>query len=182
MRDMLQNLGLWAVAAMLVIISPAAALEPPGFDINIVQGMEREVVIPLLDVTQPLGTCSDNVEHDEIRITISNIREIKGYIRMSLYGSEKKEWLAKGKKLVRFDVQVTGRQMVVCMPLPRGPGVYSLGMFHDEDANRKFAFFSEGFGVSNNAKRGFFKKSPPFKKTRFETQSGRNDLMVQMHY
>jgi uncharacterized protein (DUF2141 family) len=182
MRDMLKNIGLWVSAAMIAIASPSFALEPPVFDINIVQGSERETVIPYLDVSQPLGACADNEKHDEIRITINNIRIIKGSIRMSLYGSDKKEWLAKGKKLVRFDVPVTSQEMIVCMPLPRGPGIYALGMFHDEDANRKFAFFSEGFGVSNNAKRGFFKKPPPFKKTRFETQAGRNDLTVRMRY
>ena len=148
---------------------------------HMVSGRELDKIAQYIPINQPLGSCDDDANNDHIRLTIPNIKEVAGNIRMSLYGDQKKEWLAGGKKLVRFDVPVTASEMVICMPLTRGPGQYGVGIYHDEDADQKFDFMSEGYGVSNNAKRRLLGK-PSFKKSVFTAVAGRNDLTIRVRY
>jgi uncharacterized protein (DUF2141 family) len=149
--------------------------------VHMASGRELDKIAQYVRVDKPLGWCDDEATNDHIRLTIPNIKEVVGNIRMSLYGDQKKEWLAGGKKLVRFDIPVTASEMVICMPMPRGPGQYGVGIYHDEDADKKFDFLSEGYGVSNNAKRRLFGK-PAFKKAVFTAVAGRNDLIIRVRY
>lgn len=134
----------------------------------------------LLDPTIPLGSCSEQASHPEIRVTVSNVRTSEGNLRLSLYGDQPKEWLEKGMKLLRYDIPARAGEMIVCMPLPRGHGVYGLAMLHDENGNGKTEIFSEGYGFSNNAKA--FLKAPSLKKTAFSADGMRTDLIIKLRY
>jgi uncharacterized protein (DUF2141 family) len=146
-----------------------------------ISGNEIHKIGKLLDESHPLGWCDPDAEYDYVRVQFEGIRAVAGNIRMSLYGSDKKDWLASGRKMVRFDVAVTGTTMAICMPLPNGPGTYAVGTYHDENANTDYEFMSEGYGVSNNAKRGILSK-PSFKKAAFLAAAGRTDLTITMRY
>lgn len=134
----------------------------------------------LLDPTVPPGSCSEQARYPEIRVTVSNVRTSAGNLRLSLYGDQPKEWLEKGMKLLRYDIPARAGEMIVCMPLPRGNGVYGLAMLHDENGNGKTEIFSEGYGFSNNAKA--FLKAPSFKKTAFSADGMRTDLNIKLRY
>ena len=162
-------------------VTEGKAFEVPADFPHKVSGRDLDKVFHLIPTDQPLGSCDEDADYPHIRVTIPNIRKVAGNIRMSLYGDRKKEWLASGMKIVRFDVPITGTEMVICLPLPRGEGRYAVGMYHDEDANFKMSIFKEGFGVSNNAKRGMFSK-PKFKKSVFPAGPGRTDLTIRLRY
>ena len=166
---------------LLGSLTQPAFAEAVDTQISGVSGLEVANVIPLIDEEMPLGWCGEGLNYEHVRLTIPNIKKVEGNIRMSLYGSEKKEWLASGKKLVRFDVPVTDTTMTICMPLPRGRGNYGVGIYHDANADFKFNFMSEGYGVSNNGKRGLITK-PPFKKAVFAAGEGGTDLIIHLRY
>lgn len=134
----------------------------------------------LIDPSVPLGSCAEEAKYPEIRVTISNVRNSEGNLRLSLYGDQPDEWLEKGMKLLRFDIPARAGEMVVCMALPRGKGVYGLAALHDENKNGKTEIFSEGYGFSNNARA--FLKAPSFKKTAFTADTMRTELVIKLRY
>jgi len=176
------HVWVWSFLMALFVstLAPAQTNSDASFS-NFISGLEAEKVRGLLSTDHPLGWCDPAAGYDYISVRVRGLRAVKGNIRMSLYGSEKKDWLARGKKLVRFDVAVTGTKMTICMPLPFGPGTYGVGTYHDENANTDFDFWSEGYGVSNNGKRGFLSK-PSFKKAAFQAQEGRTQMSIYMRY
>ena len=163
----------WGIAMTLSASTLVQAQPDDGMPFSgLISGLEVDRISELLNPDHPLGWCDPAADYDHIAVRFTGLRAVEGNIRMSLYGSEKKDWLASGRKLVRFDVAVTGTEMTICMPLPFGPGIYAVGTYHDENANTDYDFMSEGYGVSNNAKRGFLSK-PSFKKAAFESPAGR---------
>ncbi len=172
----------WGVVVALSVSTLAQAQPDDDTPFNgMIAGLEVERIAKLLNPDHPLGWCDPTADYDHISVRFTGLRAVEGNIRMSLYGSEKKDWLASGKKLVRYDVAVTGTDVTICMPLPFGPGTYVVGTYHDENANTDFDFMSEGYGVSNNVQRGFLSK-PSFKKAAFQAQVGRTELTIHMRY
>lgn len=184
-KPMLQSVS-GALATILVsglLIAGAAAAEgvtAGGASKPRILGRLAAVAEPLIDQSEPLGKCADEAKHPEIKVTITNVRNSEGNLRLSLYGDEPKEWLEKGMKLLGYDIPAQTGEMIVCMVLPRGNGVYGLAMLHDENMNGKTEIFSEGYGFSNNAKA--FLKAPGLKKTAFTAEGMRTELIIQLRY
>lgn len=122
-----------------------------------VSGKALAAVADRIDPAKPLGWCDPADTKPRIRVVLPNVRNSSGNIRLSLHGPDPKDWVGKkGGKLIRFDVPATEGRMEICMPLPYGPGIYAVGLYHDENADGKYGFMSEGYGFSNNAKAGMF--------------------------
>lgn len=81
-------------------------------------------------------------------VGVTGLKTRRGMVRVQLYGANPAEFLAKGKKMRRIDVPVTGASMDVCLALP-GPGKYAVAVRHDADANRKSGW-NDGGGFSRN--------------------------------
>ncbi|MBI1181783.1 MAG: DUF2141 domain-containing protein [Alphaproteobacteria bacterium] len=160
----------------------AGASIPPRLQGLAVSGRALPLVADRIDPGKPLGYCNPANDQPEIRVTIPNLRNSRGNLRISLYGPDADQWVGtKGGKLIRFDVPAQKGEMKICMPLPYGRGIYAVGLYHDENANEKYGFTSEGYGFSNNAKAGLF-GPPPHKDAAFSAGQLENDLEIRLRY
>lgn len=148
-----------------------------------VSGRALNQVANRIDPAKPLGYCDPANREPEIRIILSNVRNDRGNIRLSLHSDNPDEWVGKkkGGKLIRFDVPAVAGHMEVCMPLPYGKGTYAVGMYHDENADGKYGFTSEGYGFSNNARAGMFGPAS-HKAASFDANAPRTDLRIDIRY
>jgi uncharacterized protein (DUF2141 family) len=124
-------------------------------------------------------TCAEAKPDQEVMVHVDGIKDDKGNLRVQLYDDKPDHFLAKGWKLYRQDLPITGDEMDLCVPIPK-PGVYAIVVIHDENKNGKFDVFSEGFGFSNNPKVLF--GTPSHKDAAFEVKPGVNKIDVDMKY
>ncbi|MGE0667787.1 MAG: DUF2141 domain-containing protein [Sphingomonadales bacterium] len=135
-----------------------------------------------IDPSKPLGSCDTADDQPRIRVTLPNVRNSKGNVRLSLHGPDPDQWVGKkGGKLIRFDVPARQGRMDICMPLPYGAGTYAVGLYHDENADGDYGFASEGYGFSNNAKAGLFGPAS-HKAARFIAGAHTTDLAIEIRY
>lgn len=114
-----------------------------------------------------------------ILLTIDEIYDAKGHIRVQAYSDKKEEFLAKGMKLLRVEVPVQEGEKRVCVTMP-GEGAYSLVVLHDRNSNGKTNFFSDGFGFSLNPKLGL--GPPDHEETLFEVKNGVMEMTIHTKY
>lgn len=114
--------------------------------------------------------------------TIKDVRANEGNIRVQLYGDNPKDFLEKGKKLVRITEQTNYDEDLgqkICVALPR-EGQFALYVLHDRNGNLKTDFFTDGFGFSNNPKMGL--AAPAYKKVAFNATDGVMKMDIVMNY
>lgn len=98
------------------------------------------------------AACPD--ESHAIRVIVKDIRKADGTITADLHGDNPKEFLKKGKKILRVRVAARVGSVEICLPAPR-PGVFAVGLYHDVNGNKKFdknflGLPAEPYGVSND--------------------------------
>lgn len=89
-----------------------------------------------------------------IHVIVSDVRSDKGTITADLHGERPEEFLKKGAKLLRVREPAEVGQVAFCLPAP-GPGTYAIGLYHDENGNKRLdknflGIPVEPLGVSNN--------------------------------
>jgi uncharacterized protein (DUF2141 family) len=102
------------------------------------------------DQGQPGCTGRDNVIHVEVDGIGSNL----GTITADLHGERSEEFLKKGKKILRVRIPARSGKVRFCMQAPK-PGVFAIGIYHDQNANKRFdkdlfGLPAEPYGISNN--------------------------------
>ena len=92
----------------------------------------------------------------KLEVTVKNIKEVKGTVRVALYNNEKDflEKFVQGKI-----VKVAGKEAKVVFENLQ-PGTYAISAFHDENDNEKLdsgfmGIPTEPYGFSNDAKGTF---------------------------
>ena len=73
-----------------------------------------------------------------IVVHVAGFKEPAGKVKITLYGPDAHLWLAKGGRISKIDVPVTGRSMDICVPVP-APGRYAVAVHHDLKVNGKRA-------------------------------------------
>jgi uncharacterized protein (DUF2141 family) len=117
-----------------------------------------------------------------VRVTITDIKESKGTIRVQSYRGTKEDWLEKGKWIYRMEAPAKAGSMSFCMPLPR-PGTYAIAVRHDINGNGSTDIFADGGAMSNNPSINLFNLGKPsYKKTAFEVGSGVESISIRMRY
>jgi uncharacterized protein (DUF2141 family) len=145
-------------------------------------GKALDRVAERIDPARPLGYCDPADRAPRIRVVLPNVRSSQGNIRLSLHGPDPDQWVGKkGGKLIRFDVPARQGRMEICMPLPHGAGTYAVGLYHDENADGKYGFASEGYGFSNNARAGLFGPAS-HKASAFSAGPVTTDLVIEIRY
>ncbi len=124
-------------------------------------------------------TCAEAKPDQRVLVHVDGIKDDEGNLRVQLYDDKPDHFLAKGWKLFRQDLPITGDEMDLCVPIPK-PGVYAIVVIHDENKNGKFDVFHEGFGFSNNPKILF--GTPSHKDVAFEVKPGVTKIDVEMKY
>jgi uncharacterized protein (DUF2141 family) len=115
-----------------------------------------------------------------VLIHVAGFKQAAGKVKISLYGEDGSRWLAKGGKIGKVKVPVTGRTMDICMPVP-APGRYAVAVHHDLNVNGE-RDRQDGGGYSRNPKVSLFNPKPPFSKAAFTVGNGPARVGVTMLY
>jgi len=120
-----------------------------------------------------------------IELTISNIKNKEGLIRIGIFSSE---YGYPDKPKYSFslakDTMVSGK-LILFIPLIKS-GSFSISVLDDENENGKMDYLfgiipEEGFGFSNNPK-VTTRKAPSFERTLFKFDKGKMQINVRMVY
>lgn len=172
------------LACAALLLSPSRGfgqeVKPENLAKLVVSGKAIAQIAALVEPDVPLGACSQTAQYPHLRITVSGLRSGQGNIRLTLYGDDPEEWLAKGKKTLRFDLPVQAEGMTLCMPLPKGNSNYALGVLHDENGNGKTDIISDGYGFSNGPK--VILGAPSYKKVVFTAGALATDISIRIDY
>ena len=98
-------------------------------------------------------------------VHVAGLKQVRGQLKVSLYGPEPGRWLAKKGRIGRVKVPVTARAMDICMTVP-GPGRYAISVHHDLNANGA-RDRHDGGGYSRDPRVSLFNPKPAFDKAAF---------------
>ena len=113
-------------------------------------------------------------------VHVAGLKQVSGQLKVSLYGSDSRRWLAKKGRIGRVKVPVNGREMDICMAVP-GPGRYAVAVHHDLNANGD-RDRQDGGGYSRNPRVGLLNPKPPFDKAAFTVGPGTTRVGVTLLY
>jgi uncharacterized protein (DUF2141 family) len=113
-------------------------------------------------------------------VHVAGFKQPTGRIKVSLYGSDSSRWLAKGGRISRVKIPVTGRAMDICMAVP-APGRYAVAVHHDLNTNGE-RDRQDGGGYSRNPKVSLLNPKPAFSKAAFEVGNGPAKVGVTLLY
>ena len=117
-----------------------------------------------------------------VRVTVTDIKESKGTIRIQNYRGTKEDWLEKGKWIYRMEAPAKAGSMTFCMPVPK-PGTYAIAVRHDVNGNGDTDIFADGGAMSNNPSINIWNLGKPsYKKTRFDVGPGVESISITMRY
>jgi uncharacterized protein (DUF2141 family) len=113
-------------------------------------------------------------------VHLAGFKQATGRVKVSLYGPDAGRWLAKGGKIGKIKVPVTGKSMDVCVPVP-APGRYAVAVHHDLNTNGE-RDRQDGGGYSRNPKVSLFNPKPAYSKAAFEVGNGPAKVGVTLLY
>ncbi len=129
-----------------------------------------------------LAALATSAQAVPLTVTVDNIRNAKGDIRLSLYTSPA-EWPDNSTKNHDFVMKAQQGQVVFRLDVP--PGTYALNGFHDENGNGKFdtnflGIPEEGYFFSNNVHP--FLSAPAFDAAKFTVPAAGRTIIVHLVY
>ena len=95
----------------------------------------------------PAVACNE-VTGPAMRIEVRGFKQIRGNLRVQIYGSDPAQFVKGGKRLARIEEPVRTDPIRVCVPVP-GPGRYAVAVRHDLNGDGKSGL-SDGGGFSGN--------------------------------
>jgi len=127
---------------------------------------------------------SCNGTENEIRLTVTNVKEAFGRITADLYRNDPENFLSpEGRDVqVKFAAKAPVTQFCITAP---SPGQYAIAVYHDENANNRFdkgAFGlpAEPWGLSLDPKVRF--GPPPIEKTLFEVGEDGTSVSLSLRH
>ena len=119
-----------------------------------------------------------------IRVTVEKVRSSKGLITAVLYNDNPTTFLKDGSRLDRIRVDAHEGLTELCLNAPAA-GRYSVALYHDENANKKFdrdflGIPTEGYGFSQNP--GFRFGKPDVEETLFSLDGEPITLRISILY
>lgn len=115
-----------------------------------------------------------------VLVHVAGFKEARGEVKLSLYGGDANRWLAKGGKIGKVKLPVTGRSMDICMPVP-APGRYAVAVHHDFNDNGS-RDRQDGGGYSRNPKVSLLNPKPAFSRAAFDVGNGPARVGVTLLY
>lgn len=117
-----------------------------------------------------------------VRLTITDVRETSGTVRVQLYRGTADDWLETGRWLNRIELPAREGTMSVCMPVPAA-GEYAIAIRHDINGNGKTDIRTDGGGMSNNPSINIFNLGrPSINRTRFTMGREVLPMSIRMRY
>ena len=126
-------------------------------------------------------SCRSGSNDPAVLVNVTGFKHRNGKLRVQLYGSNPADFLAKGKKLRRIDLPVTGSgPMRVCVAVPRA-GNYAVAVRHDADGNGKSGW-NDGGGFSRNPKVSLMDLKPSYQEVAIPVGKGVKPVDVVLNY
>lgn len=148
-------------AGMLALVGPAAAADAA--------------------LGPDAALCRSGSSDPAVLVNVSGFKHRGGKLRVQLYGGNPADFLAKGKKLRRIDLPVTGTgPMQVCVAVPRA-GRYAVAVRHDADGNGKSGW-SDGGGFSRNPRISLLDLKPSYDEVAIPVGKGVKPVSVVLNY
>lgn len=117
-----------------------------------------------------------------VRITVNEIKNSSGNIRVQIYRGIEADWLKSGRWLSRIEVPARAGSMSFCMPVPAA-GTYAIAIRHDVNGNDKTDLRIDGGGMSNDPSINIFNLGrPSFTRTRFDVGNEVKPMTIRMRY
>jgi uncharacterized protein (DUF2141 family) len=113
-------------------------------------------------------------------VHVAGFKQPAGKVKVTLYGPDASRWLAKGGRISKVKVPVTGRSMDICVPVP-APGRYAVAVHHDLNVNGE-RDRRDGGGYSRDPKVSLLNPKPPFSKAAFTVGNGPSRVGVTLLY
>ena len=149
-------LGLAASGAALALPAPAAAQLGPD-----------------------AAACRGNGQ--AVLVTVNGFRARTGNVRVAIYGSDPRQFLARGQTLRKINVPVTGAgPMRICVALP-GPGRYAVAVRHDVNGNNH-SDWADGGGFSRNPRISLTNLRPNYNNVAINVGRGVTPVSVVLNY
>jgi uncharacterized protein (DUF2141 family) len=127
------------------------------------------------------AACASGSNRPAVLVSVNGFKNRAGRVRVQLYGSNPADFLARGKKLRRIDLPVTGAgAMNVCVAVP-SPGKYAVAVRHDADGNGKSGW-NDGGGFSNNPKISLLDLKPSHREVAISVGRGIKPVNVVLNY
>jgi uncharacterized protein (DUF2141 family) len=115
-----------------------------------------------------------------VLVHVAGFKQARGKVKVSVYGSDRNRWLAKGGRIGKASVPVTGKNMDICVPVP-APGRYAVAVHHDLNTNGA-RDRHDGGGYSRNPKVSLLNPKPAFSKAAFQVGNGPARVGVTLLY
>jgi uncharacterized protein (DUF2141 family) len=126
-------------------------------------------------------SCRSGSNDPAVLVNVTGFKHRNGKLRVQLYGSNPADFLAKGKKLRRIDLPVTGSgPMRVCVAVPRA-GNYAVAVRHDADGNGKSGW-NDGGGFSRNPRVSLIDLKPSYQEVAIPVGKGVKPVDVVLNY
>jgi uncharacterized protein (DUF2141 family) len=117
-----------------------------------------------------------------VLVTVDGFRARTGNIRVAIYGSDPRQFLARGQTLRKVNVPVTGAgPMRICVALP-GPGRYAVAVRHDVNGNNAHGDWSDGAGFSRNPRISLTNLRPNYNNVAINVGRGVTPVNVVLNY
>lgn len=117
-----------------------------------------------------------------VLVTVDGFRQRSGNIRVAIYGSDPRLFLARGQTLRKINVPVTASgPMRICVALP-GPGRYAVAVRHDVNGNNARGDWSDGAGFSRNPRISLTNLRPNYNNVAINVGRGVTPVSVVLNY
>lgn len=127
------------------------------------------------------ASCRPGSDSPAVLVNVTGFKNRAGGLRVQLYGSNPKDFLARGRKLRRIELPVTrSGTMRVCVAVPRA-GTYAIVVRHDVDGNNKSGW-SDGGGFSQNPDISITDLKPRHREVAFAVGNGVKPIDVVLNY
>lgn len=116
-----------------------------------------------------------------VLVTVDGFRQRTGNIRVAIYGSDPRLFLARGQTLRKINVPVTASgPMRICVALP-GPGRFAVAVRHDVNGNGR-SDWSDGGGFSRNPRVTLANLRPSYNNVAINVARGVTPVSVVLQY
>ncbi|HEU4958382.1 MAG TPA: DUF2141 domain-containing protein [Sphingomicrobium sp.] len=136
--------------------------------------------IPAAIPTPAFAAASCNAGKPSVMVHVAGFKQARGKVKVSVYGSDSSRWLAKGGRVSKAKLPVTGRSMDICVPVP-APGRYAVAVHHDLNVNGE-RDRHDGGGYSRNPKVSLLNPKPAFSRAAFQVGNGPARVGVTLLY
>lgn len=117
-----------------------------------------------------------------VRITLNEVKNSSGTIRVQLYRGTEADWLESGRWIYRMETPARAGTMNLCMPVPNA-GTYGIAIRHDVNGNGSTDIMSDGGAMSGNPSLNIFNLGKPsYKKTKFDIGNEVLPMTLRMRY